>query len=123
LLTLLTLDVRPNRPNSPIFVELNVSMGNTVSLVSNDFVCWTEVPLFADQQCTTAASATVAGTLLSGRVVKTPLLGISDEPRPIILHGLVQTREPRAAGMGRRADARVIGRTDGVAPRVNFAVF
>ena len=123
LLTLLTLDVRPNRPNYPTFAELNVSIGNIVSSVSHDFVCWTEVPLFADQQYTKAASATVAGTLLSGRAMKAPFLGVADEPGPVILLGLVQTPEPLGAGTGTTADVRVIERTDGGTPRAVFTPF
>src|SRR5207302_8097479 len=105
------------------FVEFDVSIGNIVSSVSHDFVCWTEVQLFADQQHTTAASASVAGTLLSGRAAKAPFLGVSDEPGPVILLGLLQPREPLAAGMRTRADVRVIERTDGVTPRAIFAPF
>jgi hypothetical protein len=70
-----------------------------------------------------AASATTAGTLLSGRAVKAPSLGISDEPGPVILLGLVQTPEPVAAGMGSRADVKVIERTDRITPRAIFTPF
>jgi hypothetical protein len=39
-LTLLTLDVKSNRPNNPVFVDLDLS-------TSTEFICWGEVPITA----------------------------------------------------------------------------
>jgi hypothetical protein len=54
VLTLLTLDVKSNRPNDPVFVDLDFFGGNP-SLIGNenqlsastDFICWEEVPITA----------------------------------------------------------------------------
>jgi hypothetical protein len=54
VLTLLTLDVRSNRPNRPTFVDLDFFGGNP-SLIGNEnqlststeFICWEEVPITA----------------------------------------------------------------------------
>jgi hypothetical protein len=52
VLTLLTLDVRSNRPNRPIFVDLDFFGGNPSTIgnenqvsTSTDFICWEEVPI------------------------------------------------------------------------------
>src|SRR6516164_6196753 len=52
VLTLLTLDVKSNRPNDPVFVDLDFFGGNP-SLIGNenqlsastDFICWEEIPI------------------------------------------------------------------------------
>jgi hypothetical protein len=53
-LTLLTLDVRSNRPNNPTFVDLDFFGGNPSTTgnenqvsVSTDFICWEEVAVDA----------------------------------------------------------------------------
>jgi hypothetical protein len=54
VLTLLTLDVRSNRPNRPIFVDLDFFGGNPSTIgnenqvsTSTEFICWEEVPITA----------------------------------------------------------------------------
>src|SRR5262249_1368583 len=46
LLTLLTLDIRSNRPNSSVFVDINAfNSGETLTSASTEFICWEEVSL------------------------------------------------------------------------------
>ena len=52
LLTLLTLDVKSNRPNNPVFVDLDFFGGNPSNIgnenqlsTSTEFICWEEVPI------------------------------------------------------------------------------
>jgi hypothetical protein len=53
-LTLLTLDVKSNRPNNPVFVDLDFFGGNPSTIgnenqesTSTHFICWEEVALDA----------------------------------------------------------------------------
>ena len=52
LLTLLTLDVKSNRPNNPVFVDLDFFGGNPSAIgnenqlsTSTEFICWEEIPI------------------------------------------------------------------------------
>jgi hypothetical protein len=74
VLTLLTLDVRSNRPNDPVFVDLDFFGGNPSAIgnenqlsTSTDFICWEEVPI-------TAISADLTTTVMGrkGVFVSTP---------------------------------------------------
>ena len=54
VLTLLTLDVKSNRPNNPVFVDLDFFGGNPSAIgnenqlsTSTEFICWEEVPITA----------------------------------------------------------------------------
>jgi hypothetical protein len=122
-MALLTLDVRANQPNYPTVAELRFQNGKDLSLMSRDFVCWTEQPLSGEQQHPILAAAGSSNGMLFGRAQKVPFLGISDEPGPVILLGLVETREPRASVSETRAYTMVIPRTDGISARVAFTAF
>jgi len=74
-LTLLTLDVKSNRPNNPVFVDL-------VS-TSTEFICWGEVPI----------SAINTGLFASGPATKVGIFGVSDDTGPATLLGLSETVE------------------------------
>jgi hypothetical protein len=117
-LTLLTLDVKSNRPNNPVFVNLDFfggfgsAIGNENAIsTSTDFICWAEIPL--------NSSALIGGsdltTTLMGRkgvfastlAEKVQIQGITDESGPTTLLGLAETLEggnpvifPRAAFSG-----------------------
>jgi hypothetical protein len=97
LLTLLTLDVRSNRPNNPTFVDLDFFGGNP-SAIGNEnqlstfteFVCWEEVRLTdINTDLTTLVmgrkgvfvsdqAVKVAETQSDGVVGPVPLLGLSE---------------------------------------------
>jgi len=102
-LILLTLDVRFNRPNYPIFVDFDFRSdeGNWASTVRN-FTCWTEIkdPKL-DAYFTLLGARTRNGVVLSGKAVKAPLKGISDIPGPVTLLGLLTTDDGRG---GRSVD-------------------
>ena len=74
-LTLLTLDVKSNRPNNPVFVDL-------VS-TSTEFICWGEVPI----------SAINTGVFVSAPATKVGIFGVSDDTGPTTLLGLSETVE------------------------------
>jgi hypothetical protein len=102
-LTLLTLDVLSNRSNYPVFVDLNFYNANEY-LVStfHEFVCWTEVSLsgvnlpdssddFVSANLTVADMGTQKGLVVSGQAIKSPYAGITDQPGPVTLLGIVTT--------------------------------
>ena len=74
-LTLLTLDVKSNRPNNPVFVDL-------VS-TSTEFICWGEVPI----------TAINTGVFVSAPATKVGIFGVSDDTGPTTLLGLSGTVE------------------------------
>lgn len=103
-LTLLTLDVKSNRPNNPVFVDLNffggkpseIGKGNALS-TSTEFICWGQIALTdIDQNLTTAVMGR-KGVFVSDTAQKVSLFGIPDKTGPISLLGLVESREGTAA--------------------------
>jgi hypothetical protein len=90
-LTLLTLDVRSNRPNYPTFVNLNYyNEAETRASASWNFLCWAEVQS-TDADSRLSGVRTHNGVAMSGQAVKTPFGMISDIPGPVTLLGLVRT--------------------------------
>ena len=56
ILTLLTLDVKSNRPNNPVFVDLDFFGGNPSAIgnenqlsTTTEFICWEEIPIDHDR--------------------------------------------------------------------------
>jgi hypothetical protein len=118
LLTLLTLDVRSNRPNNPTFVDLDFFGGNP-SAIGNEnqlstfteFVCWEEIELTdINTDLTTLVmgrkgvfvsdqAVKVAETASDGVVGPVPLLGLS-EVLEGNFDGLPQPPWPRASFTG-----------------------
>jgi hypothetical protein len=101
---LLTLDVKSNRPNNPVFVDLNffggkpsvIGKGNALS-TSTEFICWGQIALTdIDQNLTTAVMGR-KGMFVSDTAQKVGLFGIPDKTGPISLLGLVESREGTAA--------------------------
>ena len=97
ILTLLTLDVRSNRPNNPTFVDLDFFGGNPSAIgnenqlsTSTEFICWEEVPITSiNANLTTAVMgrkgvfASAQGTKLAftasdGVTGNVPVLGLSE---------------------------------------------
>src|SRR5215472_2209773 len=97
MLTLLTLDVKSNRPNNPVFVDLDFFGGNP-SAIGNEnqlstfteFICWEEVSLTAINPALTTAFMGRKGVFASAQATKiaftpsdgvtgnVPLLGLSE---------------------------------------------
>ena len=103
-LTLLTLDVKSNRPNNPVFVDLNffggkpsaIGKGSPLS-TSTEFICWGQIALTdIDQNLTTAVMGR-KGMFVSDTAQKVGLFGIPDKTGSISLLGLVESREGTAA--------------------------
>jgi hypothetical protein len=100
ILTLLTLDVRSNRPNNPVFVDLDFFGGNPSAIgnenqlsASTDFICWEEVPITAISTDLTTATMGRKGVFVSAAAVKEGIFGISDATGPVTLLGLSEVLE------------------------------
>jgi hypothetical protein len=100
VLTLLTLDVKSNRPNNPVFVDLaffgglgsQIGNENQVS-DSTEFICWAEIPISSIDGNLTSTLMGRKGVFVSAQATKVSLFGISDNTGPTTLLGLVETLE------------------------------
>jgi hypothetical protein len=93
-LTLLTLDVDPNAPNLPTYVDLDFFNANEYLLSTfTEFVCWQEVRLTdIDPFLTLNGMLTRKGLVVSGPAQKFPFFGLDiDKPGLVTLLGLVTT--------------------------------
>jgi hypothetical protein len=100
VLTLLTLDVKANRPNNPVFVDLDFFGGNPSGIGNENelstftsFVCWEEVPITAINSNLTTGLMGREGVFVSDSATKVALIGISDDTGPVSLLGLAETLE------------------------------
>jgi hypothetical protein len=100
VLTLLTLDVKSNRPNNPVFVDLDFFGGNPSNIgnenqlsTSTEFICWEEVPITAISADLTTAEMGRKGVFVSAPATKVQIFGITDEMGPTTLLGLAETLE------------------------------
>jgi hypothetical protein len=106
LLTLFTLDVKSNRPNNPVFVDLDFFGGNP-SLIGNEnqlstfteFICWEEIRLLDIDANLNAGFMGRKGVLVSGKAEKVGIFGIQDETGPATLLGLFETTEGPPANL------------------------
>jgi hypothetical protein len=103
-ITLLTLDVRSNQPNSATFVPLDFfnEDGRRIS-TSAEFVCWTEQRVDAiDPNLTFEAMGTRAGFVLAGPAEQVSPLGTSEVITPATLMGLMEITEGTTPGSAER---------------------
>jgi hypothetical protein len=99
-LTLLTLDVRSNRPNNPVFVDLDFFGGNP-SVIGNEnqlstateFICWGEISITQINANLTTAFMGRKGVVVSAQAQKVGIFGVSDTTGPTTLLGLSETLE------------------------------
>src|SRR5215472_12623899 len=100
-LTLLTLDVKSNRPNNPVFVDLDFFGGNPSQIgnenqlsTSTEFICWGEFPItaLAGGDLTTTLMGR-EGVFASTNAGKVGIFGIPDTTGPTTLLGLAETLE------------------------------
>jgi hypothetical protein len=104
-ITLLTLDVRSNRPNLPTFVpfEFFNQDGRRIG-TGTEFVCWTEQRLDSiDANLTFEEMGTRWGLAFSGQAMKFPWFGISDKPGPVTLLGLIEVDQGPIPGATTRS--------------------
>jgi hypothetical protein len=99
-LTLLTLDVKSNRPNNPVFVDLDFFGGNPSAIgnenqlsTSTEFICWEEIPITSINLDLTTTLMGRKGVFVSAPATKVGIFGISDETGPTTLLGLAETQE------------------------------
>ena len=99
-LTLLTLDVKSNRPNNPVFVDLDFFGGNPSNIgnenqlsTSTEFICWEEIPITSINPDLTTTVMGRKGVFVSAPATKVGIFGISDETGPTTLLGLAETQE------------------------------
>jgi hypothetical protein len=100
LLTLLTLDVKSNRPNFPTFVDLDFFGGNPSTIgnenqlsTSTEFICWEQISLPAIDPNLNTAEMGRKGVFVSAPARKVELFGITDATGPVTLLGLSETLE------------------------------
>jgi hypothetical protein len=100
LLTLLTLDVKSNRPNFPTFVDLDFFGGNPSAIgnenqlsTSTEFICWEQVSLPNINRSLTTAVMGRKGVFVSSPAVKVEIFGITDTTGPVTLLGLSEVLE------------------------------
>jgi hypothetical protein len=100
VLTLLTLDVKSNRPNNPVFVDLDFFGGNPSFIgnenqlsTSTEFICWEEVPITRINPNLTAAVMGRKGVFVSAPATKVQIFGITDKSGPTTLLGLSEVLE------------------------------
>jgi hypothetical protein len=100
VLTLLTLDVKSNRPNNPVFVDLDFFGGNPSAIgnenqlsTSTEFICWEEVSLTNINPSLTTATMGRKGVFVSAPAVKVGIHGITDDTGPTTLLGLSEVLE------------------------------
>jgi hypothetical protein len=100
ILTLLTLDVKSNRPNNPVFVDLDFFGGNPSAIgnenqlsTSTEFICWEEVRLDAISTDLTTAEMGRKGVFVSAPAMKMGVFGIKDDTGPVTLLGLSEVLE------------------------------
>jgi hypothetical protein len=101
-LTLLTLDVKSDRPNNPVFVDLDFFGGNPSAIGSEnhlstatEFICWEEVALTDIYRGLTTTLMGRKGLVVSAQATKVQIFGISDESGPTTLLGLSEALEGR----------------------------
>jgi hypothetical protein len=99
-LTLLTLDVKSNRPNNPVFVDLDFFGGNPSAIgnenqlsTSTEFICWEEIRFYDISLDLTTAVMGRKGVVVSDQAQKVQIFGISDDAGPVTLLGLSESRE------------------------------
>ena len=100
VLTLLTLDVKSNRPNNPVFVDLDFFGGNP-STIGNEnqvstfteFICWEEVAIESLDSNLTTTFMGRKGVFVSAQAQKLGIFGIPDNTGPTTLLGLSEVRE------------------------------
>src|SRR5262247_3730596 len=91
-LTLLTLDVRSNRPNHPTRVDLDFYSEDEVLLsTAHEFICWSTILLSDLNPNLTATGLSPKGLVVSGPAEKFPIGGILDTFGPVTLLGIVET--------------------------------
>jgi hypothetical protein len=99
-LTLFTLDVKSNRPNNPVFVNLDffaaagspIGNENQVSTFT-EFICWEEIALTDIDANLTTAMMGRKGVFVCDAAEKVQIFGITDESGPTTLLGLFETTE------------------------------
>ena len=100
ILTLLTLDVKSNRPNNPVFVDLDFFGGNP-SLIGSEnqlstfteYICWEEVAIDAIDSNLTTRFMGREGVVVSDQAMKVDIFGIPDDSGPTTLLGFSETLE------------------------------
>jgi hypothetical protein len=96
---LLTLDVKSNRPNNPVFVDLDFFGGNPSTIgsenqlsTSTEFICWEEVPITDISTDLTTTTMGRKGVFVSAPAVKVAITQ-SDSTGPVTLLGLSEVLE------------------------------
>ena len=95
-ITLLTLNVRSNRPNYPTFVDINFyNQQEALLSTATEFICWGERRLSTqiDPNLTQSGMGSRKGVFITDAAEKVPIFGIADTAGAVTLLGLVETLE------------------------------
>jgi hypothetical protein len=93
-LTLLTLDTLSNRPNYPVFTDLNFYDANEFLVSeSTNYICWQEIPISSIDPGLVRENMTRKGFFYSIDANKVPIFGINDVGGPVTQLGLIDTVE------------------------------
>jgi hypothetical protein len=92
--------VKSNRPNNPVFVDLDFFGGNP-SAIGNEnqlstfteFICWEEVAIEAINPDLTTTLMGRKGVFVSAPATKVSIFGVQDDTGPTTLLGLSEVRE------------------------------
>jgi hypothetical protein len=108
-LTLLTLDVKSNRPNNPVFVDLDFFGGNPSAIgnenqlsTTTEFVCWEETPIRSINGNLNSTFMGRKGVVVSDQATKVGIFGITDDSGPTTLLGLSETTEGKTTAFPER---------------------
>ena len=100
ILTLLTLDVKSNRPNNPVFVDLDFFGGNPSAIgnenqvsTATEFICWEEIAVESINAQLTTTLMGRKGVFVSAPATKVGIFGVTDDTGPTSLLGLSEVRE------------------------------
>jgi len=124
VLTLLTLDVKSNRPNNPVFVDLDFFGGNPSTIgnenqlsTSTEFICWEEVSIEAINPTLTTTLMGRKGVFVSAPARKVGIFGITDDTGPATLLGLSEVREGSPAAPTRAYFSNLFNSSNPVATK------
>jgi hypothetical protein len=94
------LDVKSNRPNNPVFVDLDFFGGNPSAIgnenqlsTSTEFICWEEIRITDINPSLTTVTMGRKGVFVSAPAMKVGVFGIMDDTGPTTLLGLSEVLE------------------------------
>jgi hypothetical protein len=92
--------VKSNRPNNPVFVDLDFFGGNPSAIgnenqvsTATEFICWEEIAVESINAQLTTTLMGRKGVFVSAPATKVGIFGVTDDTGPTSLLGLSEVRE------------------------------